>query len=341
VAADVVTGRPFAAQTPNNLYAIAFLLVALGFLFRPGLSPSRELTTFRVGLVSFALAAFVDNLRGLGVPGLPRQSVEALGSAVLIGCLGTVVTRRIFENAQRLVSLDRELSVARRIQEALLPVATPRLADVAIAARFRPMTAVAGDFYDFLEVDERRLGVLVADVSGHGVPAALIASMVKIAFAAQRPHAQAPAAVLDGMNDVLFGRLGGQYVTAAVPGPGSGNHALRRRGAPAASALPRRVATRGGPRAEWVAARPGSTSAVSPDGARPRATGPFCSLYRRPRRGHECPGDFFGLERVQAAIRAGAGLSTGAIADRLLNEAGAWSGASPSDDLTLVVVECA
>ncbi|HEY6555580.1 MAG TPA: 7TM diverse intracellular signaling domain-containing protein, partial [Vicinamibacteria bacterium] len=144
VAADVVTGRPFAAQTPNNVFAIAFLLVALGFLFRPGLSPSRELTTFRVGLVSFALAAFVDNLHGLGVPGLPRQSVEALGFAVLIGCLGTVVTRRIFENAQRLVSLDRELSVARRIQEALLPVATPRLADIAIAARFRPMTAVAG-----------------------------------------------------------------------------------------------------------------------------------------------------------------------------------------------------
>jgi hypothetical protein len=52
---------------------------------------------------------------------------RALGLAVLIGCLGTVVTRRIFEN----VSLDRELIVARKIQEALLPEAPPRLGAIA------------------------------------------------------------------------------------------------------------------------------------------------------------------------------------------------------------------
>ena len=77
------------------------------------------------------------------------------------------------------------------------------------------MTAVAGDFYDFLEMDAHRIGILVADVSGHGVPAALIASMVKVAFAAQREHAESPAAVLAGMNETLCGRLAGQYVTAA------------------------------------------------------------------------------------------------------------------------------
>src|SRR5262249_60340112 len=77
------------------------------------------------------------------------------------------------------------------------------------------MTDVAGDFYDFLELDARRLGILIADVSGHGVPAALIASMVKVALAAQRDHADSPAAVLAGMNEALCGRLAGQYVTAA------------------------------------------------------------------------------------------------------------------------------
>jgi len=49
------------------------------------------------------------------------------------------------------------------------------------------MSAVAGDFYDFLLVDEKHLGVLIADVTGHGIPAALIASMLKVAFAAQAP----------------------------------------------------------------------------------------------------------------------------------------------------------
>jgi hypothetical protein len=81
--------------------------------------------------------------------------------------------------ARRLVSLDRELSIARDIQYSILPQAMPRVHGITVAARYRPMTSVAGDFYDFLELDEQRLGVLVADVSGHGVPAALIASMVK------------------------------------------------------------------------------------------------------------------------------------------------------------------
>lgn len=77
------------------------------------------------------------------------------------------------------------------------------------------MSSVAGDFYDFLIVDQQRLGILVADVSGHGVPAALIASMVKIAIAAQLPHAYSPQSVLAGMNQTLCGNLQGQYVTAA------------------------------------------------------------------------------------------------------------------------------
>ena len=77
------------------------------------------------------------------------------------------------------------------------------------------MTAVAGDFYDFVEIDEQRMGVLVADVSGHGVPAALLASMVKMALAAQQSRADRPAALLAGINELVFGRLAGQYVTAA------------------------------------------------------------------------------------------------------------------------------
>ena len=54
------------------------------------------------------------------------------------------------------------------IQSSILPQAMPRVPGLTIAAHYRPMTAVAGDFYDFLEMDGHRLGILVADVSGHG-----------------------------------------------------------------------------------------------------------------------------------------------------------------------------
>ena len=64
-------------------------------------------------------------------------------------------------------------------------------------------------------VDERHLGILVADVSGHGMPAALIASMLKIALAAQATHAADPAQVLLGLNQALCGKFQHHYVTAA------------------------------------------------------------------------------------------------------------------------------
>src|SRR5258706_15059192 len=77
------------------------------------------------------------------------------------------------------------------------------------------MSAVAGDFYDFLCIDERRVGILVADVTGHGVPAALIASMLKVAFAGQAAHAHDSARVLTGLNRPLCGKFEAPFVTPA------------------------------------------------------------------------------------------------------------------------------
>jgi sigma-B regulation protein RsbU (phosphoserine phosphatase) len=101
------------------------------------------------------------------------------------------------------------------MQLSLLPAAFPESNSFRLAARYVPMQSVAGDLYDVIVGGSDCIGLLIADVSGHGVPAALIASMVKMAAISQRQHAADPAQMLGGMNRALCGNTQGQYVTAA------------------------------------------------------------------------------------------------------------------------------
>jgi len=117
--------------------------------------------------------------------------------------------------AAQLLALNNELEMARQIQLSILPHTLPQLPGLEIIARFRPMTSVAGDFYDFVQIDDKHLGILIADVSGHGLPSALIASMLQVALTAQVAHASEPAKVLSGLNRALCGKFTQDFATAA------------------------------------------------------------------------------------------------------------------------------
>jgi len=117
--------------------------------------------------------------------------------------------------AEQLLAINNELEMARQIQLSILPHTLPKLPGFDIAARSVPMTSVAGDFYDFINIDDKHLGILVADVSGHGLPSALIASMLQVALTAQVAHASEPARVLSGLNKALCGKFTHNFVTAA------------------------------------------------------------------------------------------------------------------------------
>lgn len=117
--------------------------------------------------------------------------------------------------AAQLLALNNELEMARQIQLSILPHTLPQLPGLEIIARFHPMTSVAGDFYDFVHIDDKHLGILIADVSGHGLPSALIASMLQVAMTAQVAHAAEPAKVLSGLNRALCGKFTQDFATAA------------------------------------------------------------------------------------------------------------------------------
>jgi sigma-B regulation protein RsbU (phosphoserine phosphatase) len=218
-----VAGRLQVVHDINNVIVIAALPFVLVRTYRMGRA-DRDQVVMRRGLLIFVLLALWDNTVGGTVLGVV---IEPYGFAVFLGCLGLVAARRTLRRDLELSEIQGELEVARRIQASLLPHAFPQSASFRVAARYVPMNTVAGDFYEFLVAEGDRAGLLIADVSGHGVPAALIASMVKMAALSMREHAAHPGRLLTGMNRALCGSTQGQYVTAAYAHLDAGSGELR------------------------------------------------------------------------------------------------------------------
>src|SRR5829696_2704832 len=117
-----------------------------------------------------------------------------------------ILTQQRLEQEMRERELrEQELRVARRIQQALLPKAVPTLEGWQIAPYYRPAREVGGDFYDFLELPSGRLGLVVGDATGHGVPAAvLMASTRSVLRAVAQRGGAAPGRVLAEANEILY-----------------------------------------------------------------------------------------------------------------------------------------
>ncbi|MEQ8353589.1 MAG: SpoIIE family protein phosphatase [Leptospiraceae bacterium] len=111
--------------------------------------------------------------------------------------------------------IQNELSMARMIQQSLIPETLPSPQGIKIAHLYRSMVNVGGDFYDFQQ-DERSLSLIIADVSGHGVPAALIVSVLKMAYVFQGKESILPHELLAGLNEMLYGNVGHEFVTACA-----------------------------------------------------------------------------------------------------------------------------
>jgi len=176
------------------------------------------------GTLILAAAVIHDNLRGTFLNLRGYLFLEPLAFALFVFSQGWVAAEKVFADERRLLSIENELAIAREIQASILPSDVPELRNLRISAAYCPMTAVAGDFYWFIAVDPHRAGFLVADVSGHGVPAALIASMIKVAMQSVVTCADDPPSVLRGVERTLSGQLRGQFVSAAYLWLDTGNH---------------------------------------------------------------------------------------------------------------------
>ena len=99
--------------------------------------------------------------------------------------------------------IEHELQVARQIQQELLPESIPKLDGWRIAAYYEPAREVGGDFYDFLEFPDGRLGLVVGDATGHGMPAALVMATTRGMLRAVVQSLESPGEVLAKVNEAL------------------------------------------------------------------------------------------------------------------------------------------
>jgi len=246
--------------------------------------------------------------------------------------------------AQQLLSINNELEMARQIQLSILPSETPKINGLDIAARYLPMSSVAGDFYDFIIVDEKHVGILIADVTGHGLPAALIASMLQVALTAQFAHASKPGLVLAGLNQALCGKFTRHFVTAAYlfvdmeknsmsyAGAGHPPLLLWRRATGSASEISENGLLLGHFPEETYSAvqvlvEPGDKAVLYTDGILETSN---------------ISQEMLGVDRFRRFLEANHDLGADQLADSLLDELSRWSGhptgEGQQDDITLLAV---
>ena len=126
---------------------------------------------------------------------LATQTAPAVRVAQLV--------RQQQQEAQERERIEQELRIARLIQQTLLPKTLPQLPSYDVAAYYQPAREVGGDFYDFMELDDGRLGLVVGDVTDKGVPAALVMATTRTMLRASAQRLFSPGEVLRRANDAL------------------------------------------------------------------------------------------------------------------------------------------
>ena len=244
--------------------------------------------------------------------------------------------------ARQLTALNQELEMAREIQLSILPREMPKIDGLEITARYVPMSSVAGDFYDFIVPDEKHVGILVADVSGHGLPAALIASMLQVALSAQSSHAPEPGRVLSGLNQALCGKFQMNFVTAAYAYVDMEKMTIRYAGA---GHPPMMMWSQSARKTNEVIENGlvlGQFLEATYDSVEVRAgAGDRCVIYTDGIMEAPNPsGEQFGADRIKEFLSGSAGLAGDQFADNFLAQVSRWSeiasGRAQSDDITLV-----
>lgn len=191
---------------PARFYFSGYLMVIVG-----GLATVLKYMGF------FPVNAFTENAFQIGM------AIEVLLMAFGLGDRISVVRKEKDKiqmkaeiNKQKLIAYGKELKLAQKLQESTLPQILPKFPGLIIKTGYFPASLVGGDFYDLTVYGKHQICGLIADVTGHGVPAAIEAAMLKIAYMQTLAFANKPGKVLESINVSLAGNYKNQFLTASA-----------------------------------------------------------------------------------------------------------------------------
>jgi len=261
------------------------------------------------------------------------------------------LTRKLREDIEANVQLqlekerwEQDMARARETQVSMLPQEDLRLPHTEVSGRCHPAAEVGGDYYDYVRLDDERVGLILCDVTGHGFYPSLLVTMAKAALHTQLPHDPLPARVVAVMRRTLFlfrhqllmtccyvlidpRRQTLTYANAGHPYPyllPAGERSLQRLEPvePLLGARQHAAASFSEREVRW---RPGDLLVLYSDGLT---------------EARSAEGEMFGHRRLEACVRRHAGESATRARDAILAAVGAHRGSTPlADDLTLVVAK--
>ena len=252
----------------------------------------------------------------------------------------------IYSEANEKKRLDHDLQIARDIQRVLLPAEPPIVNGFEISGLNIPAKQVSGDYFDYIKVDDKRIGVVIADVSGKGVPASLIMAICRSTLRSQAVGNPSPADVLSKVNRQLYPDIKeDMFISMAyvILDHAHGGVTMARAGHDAPLLYKAKAQT--------IAPLkpPGMVVGIDSGNVFDRLTGDFAVPLER----GDClvlytdgvtealnsDGDEFGLERTIQAVRASADNGANAIVTRVIDDVRSFVGSQPqNDDITLIAI---
>jgi sigma-B regulation protein RsbU (phosphoserine phosphatase) len=264
-----------------------------------------------------------------------EQSSFAIGNA------------RIHREAHEKRAMENELQNAREVQSILLPQNDPVVAGFRISGTNLPARIISGDYYDYLDLGDRKFGIAIADVSGKGVPAGLLMAMCRSALRSVAPGKTSPSEVLGAVNRQLFPDIREDMFISMAYGildETNGRLTIARAGHDPALLYRRSTG-----KVELLRS-PGLALGVDDGAVFERVTqdqevdllaGDCVLLYTDGvREAVDSTEEEFGMERMSENFRMAAPLGAEVVLSRMQEELRQFTGEGPQmDDITLVAIE--